>query len=71
MGGGLFTAINEVLNLLVSAGNKETEFLIIQIYVGGVNVRIFNGYGPQEGGTNDDILSFWHEVEKQVLLAKG
>ena len=71
MGCGLFTAIDESLSpVLVSAGNNGSEILTVQVQVGGVQIRILNAYGPQEGSNKDEILNFWHEVEYQIIAAK-
>ena len=71
MGGGLLTAIDENLcPVLVFAGNEAAEILVVQAQVGKLKIRIFNCYGPQETSSKDDILHFWQEVEKQIILAK-
>ena len=71
MGGGLLTAVDENLSpVLVSVGTEETEILLVQVSVCGMNIRIFNAYGPQEGSSKNSVLNFWHEVEKQIILAK-
>ena len=70
-GGGLLTAADENLDpVLVSTGSDETETMTIQIKVADKNIRIINGYGPQEDDTNNNILNYWHEVEAEVLKAK-
>ena len=71
MGGGLLTAVDENLcPVLISAGNEDSELLVVQAQTGKFKIRIFNGYGPQEGSSKNDILNFWLEVEKQVISAK-
>ena len=68
MGGGLLTAVDENLSpVLVSAGDEENEILVVQVTVDGLNIRIFNAYGPQEGSSRDTSLNFWHEVERQIM----
>ena len=49
MGGGLFTAIEESLcPVLIRSGQDNTEILVTQISLAGLNIRLINGYGPQE-----------------------
>ena len=71
MGGGLFTAIDENLSpVLIRPGQDNTEILVTQICIAGFNIRILNGYGPQEDSNKDDILNFWHQMEKEIIDAK-
>ena len=42
----------------------------MQAHLGNLNIRIFNGYGHQEGSNKDNILHVWHEIEKQTIIAK-
>ena len=49
-GGGLFTAIDENLSpVLIRSGEDQTEILVTQVNLAGMNIRIINAYGPQEG----------------------
>ena len=71
-GGGLFTAIDENLSpVLIRTGEDKTEIMVTQISLAGLNVRILNAYGPQEGANKDDILTFWHNLEKEIMDAKS
>ena len=48
-GGGLLTAVD--LNLepvLIESANEESEILTVQCKIDLSNIRIINGYGPQE-----------------------
>ena len=59
-GGGLFTAIDENLSpVLIRTGEDKSEMMVIQINLAGINIRIINAYGPQEGALKDDILDYW------------
>ena len=71
-GGGLLTAIKSNLSpVLVSAGKNDTELLVVQVKIGKLNVRIINGYGPQENEVNkENIFKFWQELELEVINAK-
>ena len=68
-GGGLLTAVEENLApVLISS--SESEILVVQTKVGPLNIRIINGYGPQETESKQSILDFWQEVEKQIINAR-
>ena len=71
-GGGLFTAVDKDLEpVLISNGTEEsTEILTIQIKVGIYNIRIINGYGPQEDENIEKIYNFWQEIESEVIAAR-
>ena len=70
-GGGLFTAIDENLSpVLIRTGEDNTEILVTQVNAAGINIRIINAYGPQEGALKDDIFNFWHALEKEIIDAK-
>ena len=71
-GGGLLTAVDEDLQpVLVSTGDEDdTELITVQIKVGERQVRIINAYGPQEDEKQQKILSFWAEIEKEVIKSK-
>ena len=68
-GGGLITAIDEnIASVLVS--NTESEILVVQIKVEGLEIRIINAYGPQEDSSTENIHNFWQDLEKEITLAK-
>ena len=69
-GGGLLAAVDEHLTpLLISTGNEEAEIMTVQVSVGNYQMRIINGYGPQEDEPKQIIYSFWEEIEKEVIEA--
>ena len=71
-GGGLLTAVDQNLNpVLISTGRDEdTEILTVQAKVGTNDIRIINGYGPQEDDGKQEVYNFWHEVEQEVIAEK-
>ena len=72
-GGGLLTAADENLNpVLISTGREEdSEILTIQVKAGGYDIRIINGYGPQEAECDkENVYKFWQEIEDEILKAK-
>ena len=71
MGGGLFTAIDEKLSpVLLRSGPENAEILVTQIRLAGLDIRLVNGYGPQEAASKDDILNFWHALEMEIIDAR-
>ena len=70
MGGRLFTAVDENLSPVLISADDENEIMAVQVQAGGLDLRIINAYGPQEGSSKDEILNFWHQLESQVLSAK-
>ena len=67
----LLLAADEDLNpVLVSEVNDDIETITIQIDIGNRNLRIINGYGPQEDDKIEDIMNFWQEIETEVINAK-
>ena len=70
-GGGLLTAADDNLNpVLISTGIDDNEIITIQADVGEHKVRIINAYGPQEDEDSQRILSFWQNLESEVMNAK-
>ena len=70
-GGGLLTTVDEDLNpVLVSDGKDEVEILVVEADLGDKKIRILNGYGPQEDEDIQNVLSFWQELETEVIKAK-
>ena len=70
-GGGLLTAADDDLNpVLVSNGSEENEIITIQADLGEHTVRIINAYGPQEDDEQQKVMSFWQEIELEVINAR-
>ena len=69
LGGGLLTAIEENLApVLVSS--PDSEILVVQTNVEGKEIRIINGYGPQEDDDSQTVLNFWQDMDKEIISAK-
>ena len=70
-GGGLLTSVIDDLEpVLIATANDDIELMTVEVKVGSENIRIINGYGPQEHDDTSTILSFWHELEAEVIKAK-
>ena len=70
-GGGLLTSVIEDLDpVLIATANDDIELMTVEVNVGMEKIRIINGYGPQEHDDINSILSFWMELEAEVIKAK-
>ena len=71
-GGGLMTISDVKLDpILVHVGSDNNEILTIEVNIEGNNVRIVNGYGPQEDSSDSLLLSFWQEMEQEIVKASN
>ena len=67
-GGGLMTIVDSTLYpILTHVGNDENELLTVEVNVNGTKIRVVNGYGPQEDADENVVLSFWREVEVEII----
>ena len=64
-GGGLVTAIDENL-AAIQVSSSENDILVVQVSVGGQDIRVINAYGPQEANSQNEKQLV---MEKQVILA--
>ena len=70
-GGGLLTAIRESLNpVLISPSNEAAEILVVQCQVNDNQIRVINGYGPQDDDPLATRLNFWTSLEQDIISAK-
>ena len=71
-GGGLLTAIDKSLNpVLIQPINEDIEILVVQCSIGKMNIRVINGYGPQEDDQLNKRLTFWQTLEQEINSAKN
>ena len=56
--------------VLVSNGSDENEIITIQADLGEHTVRIINAYGPQEDADQQKVMSFWQEIELEIMNAR-
>ena len=71
-GGGLLTAVDPILNpMLISTKNEEAEILTVQLVVNNQNIRLINGYGPQEDDKYQNKLNFWMGLDQEIVSAKS
>ena len=71
-GGGLLTAVNTSLEpVLIQSINDEVEILLVQCNIGQRNIRIINGYGPQEDDPINKKIRFWQSLEQEISASKN
>ena len=69
--GGSMTGIHESLEpVLIEEYSDKFELLVVEIKVAGKEVRIINGYGPQESWTNEEKMPFFVALEEEVSKAR-
>ena len=70
-GGGLAVGIhNDLQPSFISEGDDETEVIVCQIKVKDMQIRIVNGYGPQECDSIERKCLFWARLSHEVLEAE-
>ena len=67
-GGGLLTAVDSCLDSTV-VSDCNAEILTVQIEINSRKLRIINGYSPQSDDTEDKRLSFWTDLDQEVVSA--
>ena len=66
-GGGLALGARKDLSPVgVNQGKGETETLTVKVSTGGLEIRVTNGYGPQNYADNDVKTEFWNYMENEV-----
>ena len=57
---GSMTGVHESLEpVLIEEYSDQFELLVVEIKVAGKEVRILNGYGPQENWTTEEKMQFF------------
>ena len=70
-GGGLITFVNTSLKpVLTHVGTDDNEIITVEINVDNSKVRIINAYGPQEDEPRSKVLSFWQEIDQEIVRSK-
>ena len=69
-GGTLIGAHRSLDPVLIEEYSDEFELLAVEVRMGGSDVGIISGYGPQENWRVDERLPFFRALEQEVLKAK-
>ena len=71
-GGGLLTAVDQSLEpVLIEAASESSEILVVQCKIEQAQLRVINGYGPQEADPVASRLGFWQSLEQEIAAAKN
>ena len=66
-GGGLAIGVMDELEpIWVGEGDDETEVIIIEVNMNGLQVTCLNGYAPQENSLMDKKVKFWARLGFEV-----
>ena len=69
--GGCILGIHESLKpVLVEEYSDKFEIIVAEIKVEGKDIRIINGYGPQENWPTEERMPFFVALEEEVSKAK-
>ena len=69
--GGSMTGIHKSLEpVLIEEYSDKFELIVVEIKIQGKDVRIINGYGPQENWTNEEKMPFFVALEEEVSKAR-
>ena len=68
--GGTMIGVHKALKpMLVNEYNEKFELIVLEIFVGGKDIKIISGYGPQENWAEDDRLPFFISLEEEIIKA--
>ena len=56
--------------VLIEEYEETFELLVIEITVGGKEIRIMSGYGPQETWTDEEKMPFFVALEEEIIKAQ-
>ena len=69
-GGGSMLGVHVSLKpVLISEYSDTFELLVIEVKVGGMNIRVITGYGPQESWELEVKMQFFRCLEEEVAKA--
>jgi hypothetical protein len=70
-GGTLIGAHKSLDPILIEEYSEEFELLVIEVRLGGKDVRIITGYGPQENWPVEERTPFFKALEEEIIKAKS
>ena len=68
-GGTAIGAHKSLEPVLIEEYSEEFELIVVEIKMGGKEVRIITGYGPQENWKRDERLPFFQALEDEIVKA--
>ena len=69
-GGTLLAAHKSLDPILIEEYSEDFELLVVEIKMGGLDVRVMTGHGPQENWNKDDRMPFFMKLEEEIAKAK-
>ena len=68
--GGTVIGIHESLKpVLIEEYSENFELIVVEVNIGGKEIRVMTGYGPQENWTVSEKMPFFVALEKEVSRA--
>ena len=69
-GGTLIGAHKSLDPILIEEYSDEFELFVVEVKLGGKDVRIISGYGPQENWKMEDKMPFFRSLEEEIIKAQ-
>ena len=69
-GGTLIGAHKSLDPVLIEEYCEDFEMLVVEVKLGGRDVRVISGYGPQENWKSEEKLPFFRALEEEILKAR-
>ena len=69
-GGTLIGAHRSLDPVLIEEYSEDFEMLVVEVKLGGRDVRVISGYGPQENWKSEEKLLFFRALEEEILKTK-
>ena len=70
-GGTLIGAHKSLNPILIEEYSEDFELLVIEVTIGGKDIRNISGYGPQENWPKEQRTPFFEALEQEVIKAKS
>ena len=69
--GGTLIGVHKSLSpILIEEYSEEFELLVVEIQLGGEDIIIISGYGPQENWRLEERAPFFSALEEEIVKAK-
>ena len=68
-GGTLVAAHKSLDPILIEEYSEDFELIVMEVKIGGRDIRIVSGYGPQENWTVAERMPFFKALEEEIIKA--
>ena len=65
-GGGLLTAVHKELHPFQVSNCDDDEIIVVEAKINKQNIRLINGYGPQESSPEETRKSFFSHLDLEI-----